>query len=168
MFVLQKAKHHKRRGSCMLRSLLRDVFQVYCDSDPRLNIQLVTGPYLNKITATHKNPSAFLFPAPFNCPLCPFEILELEDSSIISRQILVWIPRTCSERLQTAESLEACAGGNIQRGVDLVGEREVIFLLAFAVPPCMEPVKTHFVAVSKLEKRKRTVCLLLPYPYHGK
>jgi hypothetical protein len=86
------------------------------------------------------NNACFLFRPPADGAFCSFEILELKNPSIISREIFKWVPGTRSERSQTPIALEANSCRDFSRGVYFIWERQVVFLLTPAIPPLCQSV----------------------------
>ena len=70
-----------------------------------------------------------------NLSSTPVVVFKSKDASIVYRQILEWIPRTCSKRPKPAIPLEPCPCWDILWSIYLVRELCVVFI--FALSRCL-------------------------------
>jgi hypothetical protein len=92
-------------------------------------------------TPTNLYYTRFLFCTPADATFGALKVLELEDTRIVARQVLVRVPGARPERAHPAETLEARLRGDLLRRVDLIRENEVILFFPFAIPPALQPEK---------------------------
>ena len=80
---------------------------------------------------THYNPIA-VFEDAF---AGSFEVLELEDASIVHRKILLGVPWRMAEGLETAVLLESDFGLRVFRSIPFIRKLKVLFILCFQSLP---------------------------------
>jgi hypothetical protein len=133
VLVREKTEEHKRRrrGGCG-----RNILQVDRYSCAGLNVRFRTR-VRNQDKKSHLHPVALELASSLDVALRPPEVLELEDPSVVPREILVRVPRTRSHRAKTTVPLEPSVGGDVHWSVDLVRELQIVLLFPLTVSPLL-------------------------------
>ena len=106
---------------------------------------------------THLN-AALLFCPPLHGALRALEVLELEYSRVVARQVFVRVPWTGPERPQASIPLEPSSGRDVERGVNLVRELRVVLLFPFSIPPFLQPFSPRIRSNRQGNSWKKTHC----------
>jgi hypothetical protein len=133
VLVREKTEEHKRwrRGGCW-----GDILQVDCHSCAGLSVYVRTRGR-NQEQKSHLYAVALELASSLDVALCPPEVLELKDPSVVTREVLVRVPWTRSHRAKSTVPLEPGVGGDVHRSVDLVRELKIVLLFPFTVSPLL-------------------------------
>ena len=136
VLVLEQTEDGKGMAGDYLRRFLGNILQVDRDMSSRLQAALMICRG-NLWRATYLNPT-LLFSSPLHCTFRALEILKLENTCVITRQVFVGIPWARSERAKATIPLEPGPRGHVEWRVNLVGELRVIFFLPVSVSPLLK------------------------------
>jgi hypothetical protein len=96
----------------------------------------------------------------------PLIVLKLKDFGVIEGKILIWVPRRCSETLQTSVSLESGLCQSVFGGIDFIWEMQVIrVLLSAFLPECCKSASFVMRSVVLLSRDHHSVLTVAP-PLH--